>query len=218
MRTRTFAVLAVALLAASAAPALTADELKCQDAIAKSARGYFKAHMQTVSGCEDDRADGSVAPTVECRPKRCSGGDNDGLACGIADDCPSGACVATMSLDAKVADKLQSAADKVTKKVGAKCADPVPSAVVLGLPCGTTAPLAVADVASCIVDEAHGVGAARLLTTIYDATEALTNAATRTCQETLAKEARNFASARLNRRRNCAKKLAAGKLAGPCPD
>jgi len=215
---KTILAAACALLAANAAAALSAADLKCEDAIAKSARGYFKSHVQTVAGCEDDRADGSVAPTVECRPQRCSGGDNAGLACGAADDCPGGSCLATPMLDAKVADKLQSAAAKVEKKIDAKCSDPIPSAVVLGLPCGTSAALAVADVAACIVDEAHGVNAARLLTTVYDATGVLTNAATRTCQETLAKESRGYASKRLNRKRTCAKKLAAGKLAGPCPD
>ncbi len=207
-----------ALLAATAASALTDDELKCQDAIAKLARGYFKSHVRTVAGCEDDRADGSVAPTVECRPQRCSGGDNDGIACGNGVDCPGGLCADTLTLDDKVAGKLQSAAEKVEKKIAAKCSDPIPSAVVLGLPCGTTVALAVADVATCVVDEAHGVNASRLLTTIYDATGAVGNAATRTCQETIAKESRNYASKRLNRRRNCARKLAAGKLAGPCPD
>lgn len=218
MRIHIVAALGAVCLGASAAAGLTKDELKCQDAIAKSARNYFKSYVQTVSRCEDGRADGSLAPSVECRPQRCSGGDNAGLACGAADDCPGGSCLATLTLDSKVAGKLASYAGKVETKIGAKCSDPIASAVVLGLPCGTTAALSVAAAAACIVDEAHGVHAARLLTTIYDETGALANAATRTCQETIAKESRTYATKRLNRKRKCGKKVLAGTLAGPCPD
>ena len=211
--------LGVALLSiGSSASGLTDAELKCQDAIAKTARGYFKSHLKAVSKCEDQRADGSLAPTVECRPRRCSGGDNNGLACGNALDCPAGACLDSVSLDAKTGDALTKAADKVEMKITAKCSDPVPSAVVLGLPCGTTAALSVSAVATCLVADAHGANAERLLTTVYDASGAIADAGVRTCQAAIAKESAAYAVKRQIRKRGCAKKLAAGKITAPCPD
>ena len=211
---RGFALYTVALLLATSASALTDSEIKCQDAIAKAGRTYFKSRLKTVGNCENDRADGTLPPSADCRPLRCSGGDNDGLACGNDLDCPLGTCIANVSVEEKVSSKLAGAADKVEKKIGAKCTDPIPAAVVLGLPCGTTATLAVADVAACLTDRAHGANAERLITTAYDATGALTGTVL-TCQEAIGKESRNYASKRLLRRRNCARKLAAGKITRP---
>lgn len=215
------AILCGALLCVGAGSALaqTEAELKCQDTIALAARNYFKARYSAVGKCEDKRADGSVLPTVECRPSECVGGDNDGLACANDLDCPGGgSCDPNPGLDDKTDGKLTSAAAKLEKKIAKKCSDPLSSGVVLGLPCGTTAPLAIADVVDCLVNQAHGVNAERLLTTVYDQSGAITDEGVRTCQKTIAKESRNYVKKRATRRRNCAKKLAAGKIEGPCPD
>ncbi len=285
LSTAWWALLAAALSFAAPArpaPALSETELKCQDTIALAARNYFKARYKTVSTCEERKASGDFAPTVECRPKKCVGGDNAGLPCANDGECPEGSCEDNLNLDSKTGEKLQSAAEKLEQKIGTHCSDPIPSAVVLGLPCGTTAALSVADVAGCIADQAHGVGADRLLETVYDMTGVLagicvggdndglpcnpagdlavecpnggtecavavcqggTNdglpcdplgnlatecpgtgtvcrdmAALRFCQTTIAKESQKYAKKRQTRRRNCAKKLMAGKIDGPCPD
>jgi phosphodiesterase/alkaline phosphatase D-like protein len=208
----------VSLGLATPAHALTDSELKCQDAIAIAARNYFKQQYTVVSKCEDKRSAGAVDITTECRPRKCVGGDNDGLACASALDCPGGSCDTNPNLDAKSADKLGKVAAKVEPKIESKCGATVPSAVVLGLPCGTTAALTASDVAACIVTQAHGVDAERLITTVYDETGAITDPGVLACQKTIAKESRNFVKKRATRKRNCAKKLAAGKIAGPCPD
>ncbi len=210
-----FVLIAVATRASVAA--LTKPELKCADGIALTARNYFKDRYKTITKCENKKADGSFASSVVCRPNVCSGGANDGLACVTAGDCPDGICVANSMLDSKTATKLQKAAEKVTKKIDKKCGDPIPAAVVLGLPCGTAS--TVAEVSSCIVDQAHGLNADRLIETVYDDTGDLSaNQALLDCQTFLAKESLKYAKARMTARRVCAKKLEGGKIEGPCPD
>jgi phosphodiesterase/alkaline phosphatase D-like protein len=212
------AVLLAGVVSATAATALTTDELKCEDAVALSARNYFKARYQTVSKCEDGKASGKLDQSVECRPKLCVGGANAGNPCGTDVECDTGSCQPNPSLDAKTADKLQKAADKLEKKIASKCTDPLPAAVVLGLPCGTTAALSVSDVATCVADQGDGANADRLIETIYDETGELTNDTVLNCQKAIAKEARNYVKKRQTRHRNCDKKLMAGKIEGPCPD
>src|SRR5262245_29998605 len=215
------ALIAATLLCALTAPPAPAlsPELQCQDAIAKTARNYFKSHVTAVSKCENKRAEGSVPLTVECRRRNCVGGDRDGLGCATDPDCPvGGTCEVNAELDAHTADALANAADKLPTKINAKCGDPLPSGVVLGVPCGTTAPLTVADVSACIVDAAQGVNAERLLSTLYDDSGVIPDDGVRFCQETLAKESRSYTKKRATRRRNCSKKLAAGTIEGPCPD
>jgi alkaline phosphatase D len=209
--------MAVGVLAAPAARALS-PELQCQDTIAKTARNYFKKHYTAVSKCENKRAKGSVPSTVECRQRVCVGGDRDSFGCASDVDCPGGACQTNPGLDTKTGKSLATAAAKVQTKLAAKCSDPLPSGVRLGVPCGTSATLTVADVAGCIVNQAHGVNAERLLSTVYDETGAITDEGVRRCQEKIAKESRNYSKKRETRRRGCAKKLADGKIQGPCPD
>src|SRR4029453_15792448 len=208
----------LSVLGATVAHAISA-ELKCQDGVAKSARNYFKSHFGAVSKCENKRAQGSVAPTVECRPKICVGGDRDGLGCGDDLDCPGGgACQSNAGLDADTGSPLAAAAAKLQEKIGGKCSDPLPTGVILGRPCGTTGALAVADLVDCIVNEAHGLNAERLLSTVYDDSGAITDDGVRKCQMTVAKESSKYAKKREIRRRKCAKKLTAGKIGPPCPD
>src|SRR5262245_35275020 len=190
---RAVALALLALLAASVAHAVSA-ELKCQDGIAKSARNYFKSHFGAVSKCENKRANGSVPLTVECRPKVCVGGDRDGLGCGDDLDCPGGgACQTNGGLDADTGTALGNAATKLQAKIGGKCSDPLPSGVVLGQPCGTTGALTVAGLVDCIVNEAHGLNAERLLSTVYDDSGAITDDGVRKCQMTVAKESSKYA-------------------------
>jgi hypothetical protein len=210
-------VLLSTVLGAPGARALS-PELKCQDAIAKTARNYFKKHFTAVSKCENKRAEGSAPPATECRRMNCVGGDRDGLGCATDLECPGGSCQTNPLFDADTADALADAAAKLPIKLAAKCADPLPGGVLLGIPCGTAASLSVADVADCIVNEAHGVNAERLLSTVYDESGAIDDEGVRLCQEKIAKESRNFAKKRETRRRACAKKLAAGKIEPPCPD
>lgn len=167
---------------AASAVAQTDADRKCQDTIAVAARNYFKAHYSAVGKCENKRADGSVLPAVECRPRECVGGINDGFGCATDLDCPGGSCDPNPGLDAKTDGKLTSAAGKLEKKITKKCTDPLSSGVVLGVPCGTTAPLAIAAVVDCIINQAHGVNAERLLTTVYDQSDAITDEGVRTCQ------------------------------------
>jgi alkaline phosphatase D len=203
---------------ASAAQALS-PELKCQDAIAKTARNYFKSHFTAVSKCENKRAKGSLPETTECRRRNCAGGDRDGLGCATDLDCPGGGtCQANAELDGDTDAALDAAAATVATKIASKCSDPLPAGTVLGLPCGTTAPLTVGELSDCIVHDAQGVNAERLLATVYDDSGAIADAGVRLCQEKIAKESRNYTKKRATRRRTCAKKLAAGTIAGPCPD
>src|SRR3990172_6733028 len=110
-----WALLAALLLAAAPRPALglSDSELKCQSTIALAARDYFEARYTTVSQCEDKKASGNLEASVECRPKKCVGGDNDGLPCANDGECPDGTCEDNLTLDTRTGGKLFSAPPKL---------------------------------------------------------------------------------------------------------
>lgn len=97
-------ILATALIVgsaiASAAPGFAAsEELKCQDAIAVSARNYFKDRFSAVSKCEGARISGKIDAATDCRPGTVT--------------------------DSATAAKLDKAASKLSGKITGKCSDAV---------------------------------------------------------------------------------------------
>jgi len=171
----------------------TSDELKCQDAIAKAARNYFKSAYKAISKCEDKKsaAKPGFDGTTNCRP---SNGP---------------------VTDTKTADTLAKAEVTLKKKIDAKCTPSILASLTFGAPC-----LGVStQVAECIVNDAHGADLELLIETVYDDTPVpIADAALGECQKEIAKRALLYADARLKERRKCAQKLMDGKIDGPCAD
>ncbi len=101
---------------ASAAPALTADELKCQSTAAKAGRVYLKKVYKALEKCEDAINQGKFATSTDC------------------------------ALETKTALKLSKAEDGLRGKVTGACANPIVAALDWGGQCfGVTTATTLGD-------------------------------------------------------------------------
>lgn len=185
----TTALASAACLSGVSQAQAASEELKCQDAIAVSARNYFKDRFSAVSKCEGARISGKIDIATDCRPGSVT--------------------------DAATAAKLDKAASKLSGKITGKCSDSVAPNVRLGLPCGTAA--AASDIVECIVNDAHGANADLLIESAYDSTGLVEDSGVFKCQATIAKEAQAYAKARMTALRGCGKQVTSGKQS-ECPD
>jgi alkaline phosphatase D len=167
----------------------------CTNAIAKAVETYAKKEQSTIAKCEDQRSNGKLAPTVNCRPA-------DGPV-----------------TDAKTASTLAKAVAKVQSDIGKKCSTPLPP---LGPACDSAT--TVAELAACITAPAQdadveAINVDTLIATVYgDQTQApITDSGLQKCQATISKEGGKYLGARMAAIRSCQAKRAGGKVAA-CPD
>jgi phosphodiesterase/alkaline phosphatase D-like protein len=188
LRSRVAGALLVVIAAGTPTLANVSGELRCADAIAQQGRKYFKTRFRAFSKCENKEAAGQV---VSCGPT-----------------------------DPLVQPLLDAAATRLTNALTSRCFDPTVAALSaarrIGLPCENVT--TTADLIACIIDDSHGAHADALILTTYDASAAITDAAVRKCEATVAKQARKYTEARMKFRRNCDFRLSQGAIAGPCPD
>jgi phosphodiesterase/alkaline phosphatase D-like protein len=183
-------LMTILVLGAGAASAATPEE-KCADAVAVQGRNFFKNHYKTISKCEENKAKGTLLPSVNCRPA-------DGPV-----------------TDPTTDDKLTDARAKLDDKLTGKCTAVTIANVTVGEPCDQETLLA--DLLDCVADDAYGAIADNLIDTVFDATPELSTGEELNCQKTISKEAEKLARTHMTQRRACAKKLLSGKL-DICPD
>jgi phosphodiesterase/alkaline phosphatase D-like protein len=183
---------ALTLMALCAQPARAALS-PCSIAIGKAVEKYVKKKQKTIAACEDKRASGALAPTVNCRPA-------DGAV-----------------TDPATADKLTTAAGKVQPAIDAKCTGPLPP---LGPECNSattnaqlaaciTAPVQDADVDNRNVDT--------LIGTVYNANAPVTDLGLQACEKAISKAGGKYLLSRMKLARSCEVNRGKGKVAF-CPD
>ena len=115
--------------------------------------------------------------------------------------------------------KLGTASAKLATLLAKQCTGVDVSTLNFGPPCDDVTDLP--GLTTCVDEDAHGAFAENLAITVFGTTGALTFPAVKDellCLKTAAKSAAKHADARVKARAKCAKSLAAGKIAGPCPD
>jgi len=117
--------------------------------------------------------------------------------------------------DPEVAPTLARALSRLESQLATRCTDALVAQLQLGIPCQSVT--TVADLVTCITDDAHGADADNLVTSVYDASATLPDPGIQLCQKTIGKQAGKYALARLKQRAACGKKLEADHLAPPCP-
>jgi alkaline phosphatase D len=116
----------------------------------------------------------------------------------------------------KLALRLEAARDVLERMLERSCAGVDLTTVPLRAPCdGLASASALAD---CLVDDGHGDDVDRMIEVVYDDAGLITDVTARLCQRTITKVVRKSANVRYKLRRNCARRLVLGKVAGPCPD
>jgi phosphodiesterase/alkaline phosphatase D-like protein len=175
------------------ASAALSPEVQCQDVVAQAARNYFRDRFNAVMHCENKKSAGKLPQITNCRP----------------DDPP-------VTGELNTDQRLQKAEDRLLRRLGNRCTDTLVDNISFGIPCGTVA--TIAELADCVVNDAHGPNADLLVESVYDTTASILDDELRHCQRTIAKESAKYSRARMTARLKCGKKVLAGKIEGACPE
>lgn len=186
----------------------------CPRTLGRSIAKYVKTRQKVIAACERKRSSGRLPDTAVCRPQCSSDATNPGDPCRTNADCPSGTC--NPVTDARTSKRLDVATQKATAKIAADCGTLPP----LGPACdgaGDAAALAACVTAPLQDDDNDTLNVDTVSRMLYGGPVPVDSSLLR-CQAAISRKVGWYLKARLKGALRCQERLAAGRIAGPCPD